>query len=121
MGNTPAVRSRRTVDLGGERTDRVFDGLGHSYRRFVLWYLDEAGGRSTVPQLSRELDAWQSRRDAPNEGVTGVATIALSLRHTHLPKLEDASLIAFDSGSSTVTLLDAAPDALDHLDVVRST
>lgn len=116
MGNSPQFRDRSAVSLGGDRADLLFEVLSHPYRRFVLWYLREADGRTSMEQLSREVEAWQSALTAPHRGVSGEATIELSLRHTHLPKLETADLVEYDS--ERVVLGDAVHDAMALLEEV---
>lgn len=75
--------------------DVAFDVLRAPRRRFVLHYLRERTGRTTVTSLAE----WIARHepDADPERVE------VSLFHSHLPKLEDAGVIAVDRPDVTAT------------------
>lgn len=68
--------------------DEVFDVLRAPRRRYVLHYFRERTGRTTVEVLAD----WVTRHE-PNADPDRVET---SLHHSHLPKLENARVIALD-------------------------
>ena len=82
-----ALLNRTSDDL-----DRLFDALGHPYRRRILAHLAESGG-SSEDVLSLEVavaagDEFEQVRPA--------------LYHAHLPKLDEAGYIRWDRRGETV-------------------
>ena len=67
----------------------IFDVLAHTHRRVVLSRL-RADGPCELASLA---DAVSRREDG-----TPVERLRVSLRHRHLPKLEDAEFVRCDAG-----------------------
>lgn len=96
--NTP------TGDAASRRIDAVFDALGHQRRRTVLHYLRERpDGRSSVDELAEALA--DRRGNGTDDGPTPERVTA-SLVHHHLPKLEDAGVVEYETETGTVRYLD---------------
>lgn len=72
--------------------DTAFDVLRASRRRYVLHYLRRGGGPVTAEELAERV---------AGHDPDGRERIEASLRHTHLPKLEAAGLIARPGGRVT--------------------
>lgn len=88
----------------------LFEALANPRRLFVLQYLLRVG--SPVPEATvvDRLTAWET--DTP---VVDIATaerrrMAVSLRHTHLPKLVDARMVTVEDAEGEV-LLTVGPNA----------
>ena len=98
---------RRTV---AERIDRSYDLLSNAYRRQILYTLrEEEDGTATTDELA----------DAVLTGGLADArdrTLA-TLVHTHLPKLDDHGIVAYDRDDSVVTLADGVSRLEPFLDV----
>ncbi|WP_162994016.1 DUF7504 family protein [Halalkalicoccus subterraneus] len=94
----------------GPSPDVVFDVLRASRRRYVLHFLSDRES-TTVSALV----AWLARHESESE----TNRIELSLRHTHLPKLENTGLIAVEGSRIEKR---PAVSALDpYLDLVSGT
>ncbi len=76
--------------------DRVLRALAHPRRREVLGLLDEQS-RWTGDQLAAYLVDTEGRAGGRSE-----QEVRTALLHKHLPRLEGAELIAFDSDSGLV-------------------
>ncbi|SDJ59724.1 DUF7344 domain-containing protein [Natronorubrum texcoconense] len=100
--------------------DLIFDLLSNRRRRYALYYMhDQPDGVATLGELVTAIVALQqadSSEEAaiPDETDTGDETdseanydqrqlrIRTELKHTHLPKLEDAGILDHDRRSETV-------------------
>ncbi|WP_134672055.1 DUF7344 domain-containing protein [Halorussus marinus] len=95
--------------LADERADDVsaaFELLSSARRRGVLYAADR-GTETSVEALAERIATWLGDPDA--------STVALSLRHTHLPKLADAGVVEYDSERGTVELADGVSDLEPYL------
>lgn len=84
--------------------DRVFDILSSPRRRYVLYYLREHGGPVKLTALAEELAAWEHDTTVDELGPQARKRVYVSLYQTHVPKLEDAGLIDYDSDSGELFL-----------------
>ena len=75
----------------------LLDIFSHSRRRFVLGYLDETGTEVPTDSLAERLVAWERATGHSDSATAAVDEVKLSLYHTHLPKLESAGIVAYDS------------------------
>jgi len=112
----------------------LFHALAHPHRRVVLYYLDEHG-EASLATLADCVTGWvesgpgadalaasvmrgkvgsERGKISPARGETDHGSVAVQLRHVHLPVLADAGLVTYDPGSESVTLteLSSTADAL---------
>ena len=79
--------------------DLVFDLLADQRRRYALYYLyDVSDGVATVDEVAEYVLRLEDG-DHSDEHERHVLT---ALQHVHLPKLEDAGILEYDSRSETV-------------------
>lgn len=91
-----------------ERIDRSYDLLSHAYRRQVLYALRE-DGTATAGELADAL---------LTAGLADVRDRALAaLVHTHLPKLDDYGIVAYDRDDGVVALADGVSRLEPFLEV----
>ncbi|MGM0604955.1 MAG: DUF7344 domain-containing protein [Halobacteriota archaeon] len=90
--------------------DTVFDLLSNSRRRFVLHYLKREDGPVSLSDLAAQIASVEN--DIPVEDLTSQQRkrTYVSLYQTHIPKLEDAGAIEYDSESGLVILADGADE-----------
>lgn len=69
--------------------DVAFDLVGAARRRYALYHLFESGHETSIETLVAAV--------ARREGTDDHERVELSLRHTHLPKMEEAGLISLRS------------------------
>lgn len=89
---TPTVVSEPTTALSASD---VFDMLSNTRRRYVLYHLREQG-EASVRELSRRIAAWEN--DVELSGVTSKQRkrVYTALHQTHLPRLDDNSVVEYD-------------------------
>lgn len=95
----------------------IFEILSNERRRFILSYLERQDGVATLEELSNALGAREY--DVPPEELnnTQYRRLYVSIYQTHIPRLEDAGVLEYDSDSGRVTLTDCAPQAIRYLSV----
>jgi DNA-binding transcriptional ArsR family regulator len=86
--------------------DRVFDILSSPRRRYVLYYLREYGGPVELTDLAEELAAWENDTTVTEISPQARKRVYVSLYQTHVPKLDEAGLIEYDSDSGELRLSD---------------
>lgn len=90
--------------------DEVFEVLKSPRRRYALYYLRREGGVAELSDLTEQVAAWE------NETTTAALTteqrkrVYISLYQTHLPKLDEADVVAYDRDEGVVRLADRASD-----------
>jgi hypothetical protein len=72
----------------------------------LLYSLAEAGGEASLDELARSVAA--SENDTPRSEITDSQRrqVFIPLYQMHVPKLEDAGVVAFDSETGLVRLID---------------
>ena len=111
-------RTRESVTSPvGVDQDLVFDILKNRRRRQVLRYLMEIDGSASISDLAEQLAAWEN--DVPKGDITYKQRkrVYISLHQTHLPKLDDASVVDYDSRSGMVSITDGIEPYRVHLDL----
>jgi len=92
--------------------DGLFDALSSRLRRQTLFYLLEES-ETTIEDLADVLAGWRATESGP-VGPTEREEIALELRHVHLPQLDGATLVEYDSVRGDVRLCDV-PESVREL------
>lgn len=102
-----------TQPHSGSASDRLDRLQTTPRRRFVLSYLTTRRRAVTVDELVSALDAWERvHRDTGTD--TSREQHRVGLRQVHLPVLDTADLVAFDSDADLVEL-SVDPDRLPSL------
>ena len=83
--------------------DRVFDILSSPRRRYVLYYLREHGGPVELTDLAEKLAAWENDTTVADLSPQARKRVYVSLYQTHVPKLQEAGLIDYDSDSGELS------------------
>jgi len=82
--------------------DDVYDLLSNARRRFVLSYLRRADGPVTMSDLAEAVAAWENDVTVDDLTDRQRKRVYVSLHQTHLPKLDDASLVRYDQDAGEV-------------------
>ncbi|NUB92170.1 ArsR family transcriptional regulator [Haloterrigena sp. SYSU A558-1] len=100
-----------------------FDALADRRRRAVLRYLDDRDAESvSLPDLADHLVLEDDADDGGALASCGDALfgtrrrVAITLRHSHVPKLADVGAVAFDIDSNTVALTERGEQLLARAD-----
>lgn len=93
----------------------VFDILRNERRRNVLKYLDEEGGSTTLGEVSERLAAIEN--DKPETQITSQERkrLYVGLYQCHLPRMDDAGAIDFNSDRGIVEATEHMSAFLDPL------
>lgn len=99
--STPEIEQMIAVNAPG--WDAVLDNLAYERRRAILATLEDHEDAMTRHELAKEIIA-RERGDVADEQPTDETDDLLAeLHHVHLPKLQQADLIAYDTEADTVS------------------
>lgn len=84
--------------------DRVFDILSSPRRRYVLFQLKQRDDPIELTELAEELAAWENETTVAELSKQERKRVYVSLYQTHVPKLEEAGLVEYDSDAGLVSL-----------------
>ena len=106
------------VDGRSPDEDRVFELLGNERRRSCLQRLAAADGAITVQDLATEVAELVSDEGMSPDEIRN--SVYISLCQNHLPKLDAADVVEYDSAEKVVSRGRAFPAIERHLTAVRS-
>jgi hypothetical protein len=95
--------------------DVVFGILQNARRRHIITYLDSTGS-TTIGELSTHLAALENGIDEAAVSSAQRKLIYVSLYQSHLPKLDDAGCISYDSDRGTIEPTPALAEYTEVLD-----
>ncbi|GAA0506368.1 hypothetical protein GCM10008992_01620 [Halorubrum aquaticum] len=81
--------------------DQFYRALTSPHRRRLLHYVLEKE-ESTVEELATVLSGWEATTTGTMYTSADRSEVLLQLLHNHLPRLDDAELIEYDSNVGTV-------------------
>jgi len=93
MSHTTTSSNGEEVDLTEPSFDRMFDALGHHYRRHLLSAIEETSTRDGDKLFLEELTL----------GTDDAEQFTTQLVHVHLPKLAEIGYIQWDRERNAVT------------------
>lgn len=101
--------------------DTAFDLLSNARRRFVLRRLQEAGEGVELGDLATELSAVEN--DVPRDDLSSKQRkrTYVSLYQTHIPKLEEAGVVSYNSDSGVVRPTERLDELALYFDGPRET
>ncbi len=103
---------------GDETLDEgtIHDVLRNDRRRLVIESLREGGGTADVSDLAESIAARESGTDPPPTNKR--QSVYVSLHQTHLPKLDDLDIVAYDPNGREVELRDRVEEVEIYMEVV---
>lgn len=78
-----------------ETLDEIFTLFSEERRRYVLYYLDQVGGKVSIDELVEQIHDWETSSSHDSAPPDEFEKITISLEHNHLPQIEDATHIEF--------------------------
>jgi DNA-binding transcriptional ArsR family regulator len=106
-----SVQTNRTDSL---EESEVFHILGNDRRRAIVQLLADEGGQIDISDVANEIAAAESdTTPVPNNLYKSVY---VSLQQTHLPQLEEESVIEYDSDAKTIQPGRHFDDVLGYVD-----
>ncbi len=116
VGTTESVHSdEEAVELS---YDECFDLLSNHRRRYTLHYLQENGDTASLGDLSEQIAAWENDTSVEELSYDERKRVYTSLQQVHLPRMDDAGVVAFDDREGTVELGPTAENLDVYLEVV---
>lgn len=97
----------------------VYDILRNDRRRAVIQHLQSIDGAMTVGDLADVIAESEAGESPPPRNVR--QSVYVSLHQTHLPRLDDAAIVAFDSVQNEVELLDGVSAVSGYLETKPTT
>ncbi|MFC7155815.1 hypothetical protein ACFQPA_10145 [Halomarina halobia] len=99
--------------------DSIFDALAHRRRRCVIYCLREYDTPMTLPDLADEVAVRE--RGTTIAAIPGeeVKRVYMSLYHSHIPKLANADVVAYDQERDMVALAENAAHLAPHLELLE--
>jgi hypothetical protein len=107
------------TDADWPSQDVVFDILSNRRRRYILSSLYQRDDPITLMDFANEIAAWEN--GVPPDEVTSdqQKRVYVSVYQTHVPKLQDAGVITYESDSGLIELTERAEDLVQYLPVER--
>jgi hypothetical protein len=90
--------------------DVVFDLLSNPRRRYVLYYLSEVDEPIQLRDLADQVSSWENEIPVDELSNQQRKRVYVSLYQTHIPKLEDAGVVSYDSESGYVSLAERSSE-----------
>jgi hypothetical protein len=95
--------------------DVVFDLLSSPRRRYVLYHLRQVDEPIELTTLAEQVAAWENETTIEDLTEQQRKRVYVSLYQTHVPKLDDAGVVAYDQDSGLVELTDGARQIDEYL------
>ena len=99
--------------------DECFDLLSNHRRRYALRYLQQNGDSATIGELSDQIAAWENGIGTEEVSYDQRKRVYTSLQQVHLPRMDDAEVIAYDDREGVVETGPAAEELDIYLEVVE--
>jgi hypothetical protein len=122
LGSEPGPPDQRaseeSVPGAGEREIPqriVFDILRNDRRRLLLQYLDEHDGQTTLGDLAEYLAAIENDKPQSQLSSQERKRVYVGLYQCHLPRMDDAGAVDFDSDRGSIEATEHMDMFLDHL------
>lgn len=97
-------------------SETVLQLLSHPQRRQIVTQVARTEHATTVDQLSS--DSTQTDRPSPNGDETA-DTLSIDLHHVHLPKLQEAGVVVYDSDEQTIRAGRQLDDVVELLTLIE--
>lgn len=106
------------VSEPGATDEEIFDILSNQRRRHTLHYLQQRDEQVDLRELSEQISAWEN--DVQPEEIThrDRKTVYTALRQTHLPKMDDADVVNWDSNRGYIEPAEEFDDVEVYLELV---
>lgn len=88
--------------------DDVFEILSSPRRRYLLYHLRQRQEPVELTTLAEHVAAWENGVDTEDLTTQERKRVYVSLYQTHVPKLDDAGIVEYDSESGMVALTQRA-------------
>ena len=116
-----ATGKRSSGNGGGLSEDDIFEVLSNRRRRYVVHALKRAQEPVEIADLSTHVTAWEVDIDPEDVRYEDRRNVYSTLQRTHLPKMEEKSLVTIDEEENLVRPTDRLADLDIYVEVLQST
>lgn len=95
--------------------DDLFELLGNSRRRLLLYHLIDRDGEASLRDLSRDIVVHETGAPSGEVNDEKLTSVYVSLYQTHVPALEDCEVIEYDDDAGVVYLGERTGEILSLL------
>jgi hypothetical protein len=95
--------------------DLVYDILSSPRRRYVLYYLRQVDEPIELTALAEQVAAWENETEPDSLTDQERKRVYVSLYQTHVPKLDDAGIVSYNTDDGTVELARKATTIDEYL------
>lgn len=99
------------------RSPEVHEVLRNERRQHVIEILRAAGDRMEARELANDIAEAETGQSPPPDNIR--QSVHVALHQTHLPKLDDLEIVAYDTRSKTVELLERGEDMAVYMESVE--
>ncbi|WP_247728757.1 DUF7344 domain-containing protein [Halovivax limisalsi] len=117
VGGSRAARSAPT-DGDPPSKDEIYKVLGNRRRRYVIHYLEWRGRPVSLDELAERIAAWENDGSIESIGAAERKRVYTALQQFHLPKLAEASLVAYDERAGVIDRTAVLDDLDVYLDLI---
>ncbi|RKD97201.1 DUF7344 domain-containing protein [Halopiger aswanensis] len=86
-----------------QSADTIFALLSNQRRRYVVNVLSEQEPPIALHDLIISVSSLEAETEPENIAAETIDEVATTLNHVHLPKLDDANIISYNTETNTVT------------------
>jgi hypothetical protein len=97
----------------------VFELLGNDRRRHALHHLMTREEGCNIGELSRQIAAWETGQTVDEVTSAERRRVYVSLHQTHLPRLNKAGILNYESTGDTIHLTDRGENLRVYMEVVE--
>ena len=108
---------RQPRELG---LDQLFEVLQNQRRRYVLKYLRDNEGGTSLSDLSEQIAAWENDKEIRRISSSERKRVYVALYQCHLPKMDDMGVIEFEKARGTIEPGEHIELCYSYLDVPDS-
>jgi hypothetical protein len=117
------AQQQHSDDFGGSGNEmlskgEIFEVLRNQRRRYVLHFLQQDGRPVELGDLAQQIAAWEY--ETTLEGVTPEQRkrVYTTLQQTHLPKMDEATILSFDSDRGVIEPTERTREISIYLEIV---
>lgn len=107
-----------TEEPGELSRTEVFRLLGNDRRRYTLHHLMRTES-AEIGELAEHIAAWENEVDVAEVDSAQRRCVYVALHQTHLPRLDDAGALNYESTRDEIELTETGEDLRVYMDVVR--
>lgn len=113
------MAAKQDGTLSGRSTDNYLAVLGDAHRRSAVGFLAEKDHSVTLSSLARVVAAETQDVSLGTLTETEIEQTKMELHHNHLPKLDKADVVEYDSEEHFVTPADGLEPALRAIEIAN--